>query len=135
MKVHPVASSGFAAAADEYERGRPDYPSAAIRWLAGRVGLGVGATVVDLAAGTGKLSRPLAATGARVIAVEPVEAMRLLVGICAGAIAGASASGTTPGTAVADVLLRAMADVQLDDGRQVSRSRPDAYLGSVPISS
>jgi len=80
MDVHPIAAAGFGSSADAYERGRPEYPSAAIRWLARRVGLGPGETVVDLAAGTGKLSRPLAATGARVIAIEPVEAMRRAIG-------------------------------------------------------
>jgi SAM-dependent methyltransferase len=80
MDVHPIAAAGFGSAADAYERGRPEYPSAAIHWLARRVGLRAGVTVVDLAAGTGKLSRPLAATGARVIAVEPVEAMRRAIG-------------------------------------------------------
>jgi SAM-dependent methyltransferase len=80
MGVHPIAAAGFGSSADAYERGRPDYPGSAIRWLARRVGLGPGVTVVDLAAGTGKLSRSLAATGARVIAVEPVEAMRRAIG-------------------------------------------------------
>ncbi|MCA1699313.1 MAG: hypothetical protein LC790_10630 [Actinobacteria bacterium] len=61
---------------DAYERGRPGYPSVAIEWLAHRVSLGRGVTVVDLAAGTGKLTRPLAATGARVVAIEPLAAMR-----------------------------------------------------------
>lgn len=51
-----------------------------MRWLCRRVGLAAGGTVIDLAAGTGKLSRPLAATGARVIAVEPLEAMRRAIG-------------------------------------------------------
>jgi SAM-dependent methyltransferase len=80
MDLHPIAAAGFGAAADAYERGRPGYPSAAIDWLARRVGLKPGATVVDLAAGTGKLSRALAVTGARVIAIEPVEAMRRAIG-------------------------------------------------------
>jgi SAM-dependent methyltransferase len=79
MSVHPVASAGFGSEAEAYERGRPDYPSAALRWLGERLGLGRGVVVVDLAAGTGKLSRPLAATGTRVIAVEPVAAMRRLI--------------------------------------------------------
>jgi len=38
-----------------------------------------GATVVDLAAGTGKLARQLVTSGARVVAVEPVAAMRDLI--------------------------------------------------------
>ena len=80
MDVHPIAAAGFGSSADAYERGRPEYAGAAVHWLAGRVGLRPGVTVVDLAAGTGKLSRPLAATGARVIAVEPVEAMRRAIG-------------------------------------------------------
>jgi SAM-dependent methyltransferase len=40
------------------------------------VGVAVGARVCDLAAGTGKLTRLLAATGADVVAVEPVPGMR-----------------------------------------------------------
>ena len=76
MDVHPIATAGFGATADLYARGRPSYPDAAIRWLTDRIGLGPGVTVVDLAAGTGKLSHALAATGAEVIAVEPLEAMR-----------------------------------------------------------
>src|SRR6185312_4078614 len=57
--VHESAARGFARSADAYERARPDYPRAAIAWLAARLGLGPGRTVVDLAAGTGKLTRPL----------------------------------------------------------------------------
>ncbi len=41
-----------------------------------RLGLGPGTTVVDVAAGTGKLTRQLVPTGARVIAVEPLDEMR-----------------------------------------------------------
>lgn len=80
MQLHPIAAAGFGASADDYERGRPGYPSAAIGWLARKVPLRAGVTVVDLAAGTGKLSRPLATTGARVIAIEPLEAMRRVIG-------------------------------------------------------
>jgi ubiquinone/menaquinone biosynthesis C-methylase UbiE len=74
--THPTAAAGFARAADAYERGRPGYPREAIDHLAAELGLWDGTTVLDLAAGTGKLTRMLRATGATVIAVEPVEAMR-----------------------------------------------------------
>jgi SAM-dependent methyltransferase len=70
------ATRGFGIAADAYERGRPDYPAAAIDWLAERIDLRPGRTVLDLAAGTGKLTRLLVPTGAEVIAVEPIEEMR-----------------------------------------------------------
>src|SRR3954451_12049329 len=62
--VHDAAALGFARSADAYDRARPDYPEAAIAWLADRMGLRAGRTVVDLAAGTGKLTPPLAGTGA-----------------------------------------------------------------------
>jgi SAM-dependent methyltransferase len=74
--THPTAAAGFGRAADAYERGRPGYPHDAVAHLAAELGLALGATVLDLAAGTGKLTRMLTATGAAVIAVEPVPAMR-----------------------------------------------------------
>jgi ubiquinone/menaquinone biosynthesis C-methylase UbiE len=76
MQIHNVAREGFTKGAAAYERGRPDYPAAAIAFMAEQLGLAVGATVVDIGAGTGKLARLLLGTGAEVIAVEPVAAMR-----------------------------------------------------------
>ncbi|MEA2272122.1 MAG: hypothetical protein QOI98_830, partial [Solirubrobacteraceae bacterium] len=54
----------------------PEYPAAAIDWLADELRLDEEATVVDLAAGTGKLTRALVPRAGRVIAVEPVTEMR-----------------------------------------------------------
>lgn len=71
-RLHDAAAIGFARGAEAYERGRPEYPPAALEPLRLRPEL----VVLDLAAGTGKLTRPLAASGARVIAVEPVAEMR-----------------------------------------------------------
>lgn len=48
-------------------------------FLAARFGLTPGSVVVDLGAGIGKLSQLLAGTGARVVAVEPLSAMRALI--------------------------------------------------------
>jgi len=76
MSVHDTARRGFASAADVYEESRPTYPTEAISWLSDRLELGPGRTVLDLAAGTGKLSRLLTPTGATVIAIEPVDEMR-----------------------------------------------------------
>jgi SAM-dependent methyltransferase len=76
MSVNPVAAQGFESAADAYARGRPSYPPEAIDWLAQRCRLGPGATVVDIGAGTGKLTERLLGHGGTVIAVEPVAAMR-----------------------------------------------------------
>jgi SAM-dependent methyltransferase len=75
-RLHPAAEQGFARAAGEYRRGRPGYPRAAIDYLAKRLRLGPGRTVVDLAAGTGALTRPLLGLGCELIAVEPVAEMR-----------------------------------------------------------
>lgn len=73
--LHP-AVRGFERAAETYERGRPDYPRAAVRCLVRELGLGPRRTVVELGSGTGKLTRALRPTGAAVVAVEPTPGMR-----------------------------------------------------------
>jgi SAM-dependent methyltransferase len=70
--VSPDLARSFGAEADAYERGRPGWPLEAVD----RVGLPSAAVVLDLAAGTGKLTRVLAQRFARVLAVEPDAAMR-----------------------------------------------------------
>jgi SAM-dependent methyltransferase len=73
-EVDPGGS--FGRASDAYGRGRPGWPEHALD------GIPVPATacVLDLGAGTGKLTRVLAARYARVVAVEPVVSMRALIG-------------------------------------------------------
>lgn len=79
MSIEDVAARGFGSASDAYERGRPSYPHEAVRLLIDELGLGPSSTVVDLAAGTGKLTRLLVPTGARLVAVEPVASMRAVL--------------------------------------------------------
>ncbi len=74
-RIHPVAAEGFSAGAAAYVAGRPEYPPQIEEWLRTDLGLGTGKTALDLGAGTGKFSSRLIATGATVIAVEPVQAM------------------------------------------------------------
>jgi len=74
--VDRAAAIGFGRSAADYERGRPGYPRAAIELLAAQLGLWAGSRIVDLAAGTGKLTRVLDGRGWRVVAVEPVPEMR-----------------------------------------------------------
>jgi SAM-dependent methyltransferase len=71
--VDPARS--FDRAATEYERTRPDYPDAVLDPLP----LASDSTVVDVGAGTGKLTRVLARRYARVLAVEPLDGMRTIL--------------------------------------------------------
>jgi ubiquinone/menaquinone biosynthesis C-methylase UbiE len=71
---HPDSRS-FECVAELYERRRPGYPEDAMRWLTEQLDLRSGRVVLDLGAGTGKLTRQLVATGAHVIAVEPGQKM------------------------------------------------------------
>jgi SAM-dependent methyltransferase len=65
----------FDGVADEYERTRPSYPPA----LLDRLSLGADSAVLDLGAGTGKLTRVLAARYRHVTAVEPLANMRAML--------------------------------------------------------
>jgi len=85
QRIPQAAAEGFSRAADAYELARPSYPADAMACIVGRAGIGPERTVLDLAAGTGKLTRLLAPTGADVVAVEPVAAMRaVLRTVCPG---------------------------------------------------
>lgn len=66
----------FGRVADEYDRARPEYVDAAVDHVVRDLGLEPSASVLDLAAGTGKLTRALQRRFAHVVAVEPDDAMR-----------------------------------------------------------
>jgi SAM-dependent methyltransferase len=70
------AALGFDSNAAAYELARPSYPAEAVSHVVGHGAIGPGRRVVDLAAGTGKLTRLLVPTGAEVVAIEPVAGMR-----------------------------------------------------------
>ncbi len=64
-----------------YDRVRPEYSSEVLERVCSELGLARSATVLDLAAGTGKLTRPLAERFEHVVAVEPDSAMRGLLAV------------------------------------------------------
>ncbi|MGH8825618.1 MAG: class I SAM-dependent methyltransferase [Jiangellaceae bacterium] len=69
---YPRGRAGiFGQVADEYERSRPGYPPQAVTWLVGPTPR----RVLDVGAGTGKLTRALVAAGHDVVAVDPSEPM------------------------------------------------------------
>lgn len=84
--IHRAAAEGFSRSAEAYERGRPKYPAEALELLVSR--LPAGASVLDLAAGTGALTRPLLEAGLEVVAVEPVAEMRAALPASARALEG-----------------------------------------------
>jgi SAM-dependent methyltransferase len=110
-------AASFGAAADAYERGRPPYPPEAVAWLVPDAAR----TVVDLGAGTGKLTRVLRTPGRELVAVEPSAGMheqfaRVLPGV--RVLAGTAEAIPLP-DASADTVVCAQAWHWVDPGRAV----------------
>lgn len=77
MTIDVRARVGFDRAAERYERARPVAPPAAVDALIRTLALSERSTVLELGAGTGKLSRLLAPRTGRYLALEPVRGMRV----------------------------------------------------------
>ena len=101
------AAAGFAGG-ERYDRARPGYPADAVDALVDELHVGPDAAIVDLAAGTGKFTRELVARGLQVIAVEPVAGMR-------------------------QILVDALPDVRVVDGRAESLPFDDASVDAVTV--
>jgi SAM-dependent methyltransferase len=129
--IHPAAATGFARSADAYERGRPGYSDAAVDRLVAAL---PGTQVVDLAAGTGKLTRALVARGCHVVAVEPVAEMRAAIAAPARAIDGRAEAIGLP-DASADAVTVAQAFHWFDTSRALAEIhrvlRPGGVLALV----
>ncbi|HEY7076434.1 MAG TPA: class I SAM-dependent methyltransferase, partial [Solirubrobacteraceae bacterium] len=121
-------ATSFGAHADAYERARPPYPDAALRWC-----LPEGArAALDLGAGTGKLTRGLLALGLDVTAVEPLAEMRAHLPAAARALDGSAEAIPLPDAAV-DAVFAGQAFHWFDRDRalaEVARVlRPGGTLG------
>jgi SAM-dependent methyltransferase len=137
LSVPEPAARGFGSAADVYERARPTYARDAVAWICDRLRIGPGRDVLDLAAGTGKLTRDLVPTGARLVAVEPVDEMRAaLVRAVPGVKAFAGTAERIPlGDASVDAVVCAQAFHWFDADRALPEIhrvlRPGGGLGLI----
>ena len=75
----PRYARSFDSVAELYEQARPEYAEAAVDWFAELLGLRPGDRVLDLGAGTGKLTRQLVRRGLEAVAVEPGDEMRAVL--------------------------------------------------------
>lgn len=106
--INVAAAQGFERGAADYERARPSYPGDAVAFAIDALGLGPGRRLLDLAAGTGKFTRLVVPTGAEIVAVEPVAAMRT-------------------------ELVSAVPDVEVLDGTAEAIPLPDASVDAVTV--
>lgn len=137
LSIHPQAELGFGRTAQAYERARPEYPPAAIEWLAERLGLGPGRVLLDVGAGTGKLTRALEPTGARLIALEPVAEMRSVLRerVPAAEVLAGRAEEIPLGDRSVDAIVAGQAFHWFDGPRALTEFdrvlRPEAGLGLI----
>ena len=89
----PAPALSFAAVADAYDRARPTYPTEAVDWLVP----GAAREVLEVGAGTGKLTEVLLTQGHRVLATDPLAPMlRHLVRRAPGAGVAVAAAERIP---------------------------------------
>jgi ubiquinone/menaquinone biosynthesis C-methylase UbiE len=107
-------AASFGRVVEDYDRGRPNYPEATVEWMVGDA-----RRVVDLGAGTGKLTRSLVAPEREVVALEPQEPMiKQLHATLDGAIAACAGAEAIPLTSGwADVVVVAQAFHWFDQQR------------------
>jgi SAM-dependent methyltransferase len=137
MAIDPVAHAGFSAGAEAYEHARPAYPVEAVRWLVDRLRIVPSSRVVDLGAGTGKLTALLTPPARSMIAVEPVEGMRVLLrrAVPSARIIGGAAEAIPLMDGCADAVVAAQAFHWFDGPRALREIRrvlgPHGRLGLV----
>jgi SAM-dependent methyltransferase len=132
-----LGRSGFESGSDVYERSRPDYSEEALARLVSTTGLGPGRRALDMAAGTGKLTRQLHAAGITCLAVEPSPSMReVFRRVVPGVpIVGATAESVPVVSDAMDAVVVAQAFHWFDPGRalpEIARVlRPGGWLALI----
>jgi SAM-dependent methyltransferase len=133
MPANDPTGRRFGEASEAYERGRPEYPADAVAWLLGDRPR----TVVDLGAGTGKLTRALVGHADTIVAVEPDPVMRaaLAARLPEVTVLEGTGEGMPLPDAYADVIVVGQAWHWIDPVRGSAESarvlRPGGCLGLV----
>jgi SAM-dependent methyltransferase len=132
-----LGRAGFESGSDIYERSRPGYPPEAVDLLVETAGLAPGSRVLDLAAGTGKMTRQLHERGLRCVAAEPSPSMReVFARVVPGVpLVGATAEQVPLDDATVDAVVVAQAFHWFDPAvalREMARVlRPGGWLALV----
>ena len=128
-------SLSFGSQAAAYERGRPSYPPEAVDWLLAPSDTWAARDVLDLGAGTGKLTTRLVERGLQVVAVDPIAEMLEMLRTAlpdTPALLGSAEQIPLPDNAV-DAVLVAQAWHWFDQERAVAEIarvlRPGGRLG------
>jgi len=128
----------FGQVADAYDRARPSYPKEAAEWLVNRAPVShTGPRILELGAGTGKLTEQLAAVGHKVVATDPSERMlrQLLLRVPQAMVTLATAESIPLRSRSVDVVVSAQAFHWFDTDRalpEIARVlRPGGVLAVV----
>jgi SAM-dependent methyltransferase len=135
--IHDAAARGFEAAVEHYGRGRPTYPDDALGYVVRELGITEGRDVLELGAGTGKFTELIVHSGARITAIEPVDAMRTALERACPTVTvlDGTAEAIPLPDASADAVIAAQAFHWFDGGRALPEIhrvlRPDGLLGMI----